>query len=108
MTPSTTIAPSVAPTPIPALAGPLKLGDVSEAEDDDACEVVSVAASVFEVLLAGVEFLGAEVDVVRRNEVALDSSRVALLLDEPMLATGVPTESSRNLPTPVSQQLLVP
>lgn len=96
---------------MPALAPPLKLPeDVSKAEDDDACEVVSVSTAVFEVSLsAGVELLGAEVEVMRRNEeVALDSFRVAVLPDERMLAIGVPTESSRNLPTPVSQQLLLP
>ena len=91
---------------MPALARSLKLEGLSEAENDDACEIVSVGATVFEMLLAGVKLPEAEIKIVRRNEIALDSFRVAVLSDERMLATGVSIESSRNLPTSISQQLL--
>lgn len=105
---STTIAPSAAPTPIPVFAPPLKPEDVSGAEDGDACEPVSVTVIVLEVLRSPVERSGAEAEVVRRDEEgALDSFRVAVLADERMVVIGVPTESSRNLPTPVSQQSFV-
>lgn len=99
------IAPSAAPTPMPALAPPLKPDDKTGAGDGDASEApagVEVGAVVVEV------FEETEIEVVRRSGVTrLDNSRVAVLADERIVATGVPAESSRNLPTPVSQQSLV-
>ena len=83
--------------------------------EGDASEVVSGAAADFEVVSGASadfevewvhELFEAEADVVRPSEVARENSLVAVIADESMVVIGMPIESSRNLPRPLSQHML--
>ena len=89
---STTIitTPAATPTPIPAFAPALRPADgkgVEEAED------------------LALEFF--DEDCRLDAEVEVERCWVAVLAEESMVVRGFPGPESENLPTPLSQQLLV-
>lgn len=100
------IAPRATPTPIPAFAPVLRPEEAFGFEVDMGRE----ASEVDCVTAAGAGLLGvskAVAEAGRDCKDELDRCCVAVLADEPIVVAGVPAESNRNLPTPVSQQLSV-
>lgn len=97
-------APAETPTAIPTFALVLSPADGEEvAEGDDAVVVAGKSAAA--------ELGGEDADnnavVVGREEADVERCWVAVLADEAMVVKGVPVAESRNLPTPLLQQLLV-
>ena len=97
-------APAETPTAVPTFA--LVLSPAGGEEVVEGNDSVFVAGKLATKELEGEDVVD-NVVVVGREEADEERCWVAVLADEAMVVKGIPVPESRNLPTPVLQQLFV-